>query len=92
MSIFETFEHNGKTYEIRSAQDGGLIRVRAFLDGKPANGYEYTVELISVIDAKMAEFPVDLMGQLATTAANDVRQGYWEQYVAAVQEHDRQRT
>ena len=92
MSNFETFQHNGETYEVRIVQDGHLTRVRVFLDGEPANGYEYTVDATTVVDARMIDFPVDLVRQLIDTAISDVRQGYWEQYVAAVQELHGQRT
>jgi hypothetical protein len=33
------FSFEGKNYEIRIASDGATIRIRAFLNGKPANGY-----------------------------------------------------
>lgn len=85
MSKIVNFEHDGKTYEVRIAQDGNMTRVRAFLDGRPVNGYEYTVDATTVIDSRIVDFPVDLVRQLVDTAINDVRQGYWEQYVAAVQ-------
>jgi len=35
-----TFQRNGKTYEIRIASDGATVRVRAFLDGRPAIRFE----------------------------------------------------
>jgi hypothetical protein len=31
--------HDGKHYEIRCAFDGYTVHVRAFLDGRPANGF-----------------------------------------------------
>lgn len=85
MPSHETFEHNGRTYEIRIAQYGHVTRVRAFLQGKPANGYVYSVDATTVVDTKMIDYPIDLVRQLIDTAINDVRQGYWEQYVTAVQ-------
>lgn len=78
------FEHNGKKYEIRSVSDGHKVRLRAFLDGKPANGYTYAVEILTQVDAKMSGSIADPIAELIETAINDVKSGIWEQYVAAV--------
>ncbi|MCI2245724.1 hypothetical protein L3067_14035 [Xanthomonas sp. PPL568] len=84
--MYEThpFDHNGKKYEVRSASDGCTIRVRAFLDGKPANGYTYQVEISTQIDAVMSGSAVNPARDLIEIAISDVKRGIWEQYLAAV--------
>ena len=83
--MYEThpFEHNGKQYEVRPASDGKTIYIRAFLDGKPANGYTYSVELLTVINAHTDALSIDPVRVLIDAAVNDVKNGRWEQYVAA---------
>jgi hypothetical protein len=79
-----TFQHDGKEYEIRVASDGHTIHVRAFLNGKPANGYTYSVEVLTQVDAKMSDALVNPIEELIKTATSDVKNGIWEKYVAAV--------
>ena len=78
------FEHNGKKYEVRTASDGCTIRVRAFLDGKPANGYTYEVQIATHIDALMSGSIVSPANDLVEMAIGDVKRGIWEQYLSAV--------
>jgi hypothetical protein len=79
-----SFDHDGKTYEIRIASDGHTIRIRAFLNGKPANGYTYSVEVLTQVDAQMSGALIDPIEELIKTAISDVKNGIWEKYVAAV--------
>lgn len=79
-----TFQHNGNQYEVRIASDGHTIHVRAFLNNKPANGYKYSVEVLTQIDAKMSGAAINPVEELIKSAISDVEKGVWEQYVAAV--------
>jgi hypothetical protein len=78
-----TFQHDGKTYEIRIASDGATVRVRAFLNGRPANGFEYSVDIALLVDAVTQKYPPDLVETLVETAEGDVKSGLWERAVAA---------
>ena len=78
------FQHNGKECEIRVASDGHTIHVRAFLEGRPANGYTYSVEVLTKIGAKMSDAIVDPVEELVRTAISDVKSGIWEEYVSAI--------
>lgn len=80
-----TFIHKGNKYEIRVVSDGHTIRVRCFLNGKPANGYSYAVEIPAQIDANMNNGVFNPVEELIKTAEYDVKNGVWDQYVAAVQ-------
>jgi hypothetical protein len=46
------FSCDGNDYEIRVTSDGVTVSVRAFLNGTPANGYVYQVNLITAFDLK----------------------------------------
>jgi hypothetical protein len=85
MSSYDTraFQHNGRTYEIRIASDGATVRVRAFLDGRPANGFEYSVDIAVLVDAATQKYPPDLVETLVETAEVDVKDGLWERALAA---------
>lgn len=78
------FEHDGKEYEVRIASDGHTIRIRVFQNNKPANGYVYSVELLTQIGAKISGSIVDPVEDLIKTAITDVKSGQWERYVAVV--------
>lgn len=78
------FQHNGIEYEIRIASDGLAIYVRAFLNGRPANGYKYSVEVLTHIDAQMSNALIDPVEELVKTATSDVKNGIWEKYLTAV--------
>ena len=51
--VVDTFQANGKQYEIRLAQNGNEIKVRAFQNSKPANVYSYSVTLEVTHDLKV---------------------------------------
>ena len=84
--MYETkeFEFEGKTYEIRIVSDGWKTRIRVFLNNKPANGYEYSVELPIIIDAKRGKLPFDPKEELIKNAENDVKEKRYERYLEAV--------
>ncbi|EKE83333.1 hypothetical protein [Idiomarina xiamenensis] len=77
------FVHQGREYEIRIMADENRIKVKAFLDGKPANGYSYMVEDLTQRDAAI-EGGIDPLKALVDTAQRDVENGVWEQYQAVI--------
>ena len=79
-----TFQHDGKDYEIRISSDGCTIRIRTFLNGKPANGYIYSVDLLTQVDAKITGALCNPAEELIKTAESDVKNGIWEKYIASV--------
>ena len=86
MSLYQvrSFQHTGNTYEIRIASDGHTTRVRVFINDKPANGYTYSVETLTQVDAAMSGSSTDPLEELIKLAEQDVKSGFWDQYVAAV--------
>ena len=79
----ETFLHNGKEYEVRIVSDGLRTNVRAFLDGKPANGYSHSVDL-HVDFSFTKKYGYSLVKELIDTARAEVINGQWERYLAAI--------
>lgn len=79
-----SFEHAGREYEVRFTSDGHTMHIRVFLNGKPANGYTYSVEVLTQIDAKMSGALIDPVEEMIKTAISDAKNGMWEKYVAAV--------
>lgn len=77
------FSFEGKDYEIRIASDGATIRIRAFLNGKPANGYVYEINTITLFDLKR-QIEFDGIKDLIQSAKEDVEQKRWERYLEAV--------
>lgn len=89
MSKTKTFQHDGRNYEVRiTADENNTVLVRVFAeDGRPANGYSYSVDLLTRLDAATSGTinPVDV---LVNVAISDVKGGTWERYVAAVEAAD----
>jgi hypothetical protein len=77
MIDFIPFTHDGKHYEIRCASDGYSVHVRAFLDGRPANGFEYSVDLPVAVDFRQWE-GLSVVQPLIDYAKNDIVSGSWE--------------
>ena len=77
--IKEVFTHNDKEFEIRASSDGKGTLVRAFKDGKHANGYFYSVDHTVAVGFKQ-RFG-DPIQHLIDTAKRDVIEGAWEKYV-----------
>jgi hypothetical protein len=78
----ELFENDGKTYEIHVEGSGWDYTVRAFLNGKPANGYRYSVSLPTAFDLRTVA-DLDAIKVLADSAKRDIKDKIWEQYVDA---------
>ncbi len=81
------FEFEGKSYEIRVVSDGTTIIVRAFLNGHPANGYSYSVDLPTAVDITR-QLRIDPVQNLIETAIRDVKEKLWERYLEAIQLHN----
>ena len=67
----QTFQHNGKDYEIRIISDGQSVFVKVFTEGKPANGIRYEATLETVHDAATVA-DLDVVKELAKTAQSDI--------------------
>lgn len=67
------FEFEEKQYEVRLTNDGLTTNIRVFLDGKPANGYSYTVE----VDANHRT-TADPVEEMVDTAINHIKEKTWE--------------
>ncbi len=78
----EQFENGGTTYEIRVEGSGWDYTVCAFLNGKPANGYRYSVSLPTAFDLRTVA-DLDAIKVLVDAAKRDVTEKIWEQYVDA---------
>lgn len=66
------FSAHDRDYEVRIASDGMTFRLRAFLDGRPANGFEYSVTIETAMDMKNAT-DVDAVAELVRVAQEHVR-------------------
>jgi hypothetical protein len=74
------FEFEGKQYEVRVVSDGFHVRIRAFLNGEPANGYIYSVDFPTTFDI-MRKFQDDPVQELVNDAIKDVKGKIWERYL-----------
>ncbi len=77
------FAFEGKLYDIRVVLDNDTYRVRVFLDNKPANGYEYTVEDITNVGFHLTH-GFSAFEHLIGVAQNDVENKSWDKYLTAV--------
>jgi len=74
------FEHEGKDWEIRIFSDGWKFKVKAYIDGRPANGYSYSVEMPTAFDLQTVT-GTDAIQTLVDIAKEDVVRNKWEKYV-----------
>jgi hypothetical protein len=79
------YDFEDQQYEIRVVSDGATIYVRAFLDGKPANGYDYRVNIMTKFDLKRA-MGVDAVMDLVESAKEDIKLKRWEHLLKAMKE------
>jgi len=77
------FQHNGQEYVVRIVFDGATYHIRALKDGRPANGYGYTVTQETAFDLYNVH-GYDALQDQVQGAIDDVKTGRWEKYVAAV--------
>ena len=66
------FSAHGKNYEIRIVFDGLTFRLRVFLDGQPANQFEYSVSLETAMDMETYT-GVKAVEELITVAKDHVQ-------------------
>jgi hypothetical protein len=66
------FEAHGKNHEIRISFDGLTFRVRAFLDGQPANQFEYLFTLEKAQDLQTYT-GIDAVEELIKVAQDHVQ-------------------
>ena len=79
------FDFEGKQYQVRVISDGVTIYVRAFADNKPANGYEYRVNIMTSFDLKRA-MGLDAIKDLVVSAMDDIRLKRWEHLLEAIKD------
>lgn len=86
--MYETraFEFEGRSYEVRIASDGFTTHIRVFFNGKPVNGYTYSVDLETRLDAKMTKALINPLEEMIKTAINDVKEKTWERYLEAIKD------
>jgi hypothetical protein len=66
------FSAHDKDYEVRVVFDGMTFRLRVFLNGRPANGFEYSVTMETAMDMKNIT-DVDAVAELVRVAEEHVR-------------------
>ena len=76
----ELFEFENKSYEVRIYSEGWRFTIRTYLDGNPANGYEYSVDLPTAFDLQQVH-AVDAIQKLVEIAKADVQNKIWERFV-----------
>ena len=77
------FDHAGQEYEVRIISDGNTLYIRAFKDAKPANGYRYSVDLVTAMDIEHV-IGYDAIKDLVESAKTDVIENRWAKYLEAV--------
>jgi len=66
------FSANDKDYEVRVVFDGSTFRLRAFLGGRPANGFEYSLTMETAMDVRDLA-GIDAVTELIRVAQEHVR-------------------
>ena len=77
------FVFEGQQYEIRLYQEAATFMGRAFLNGKPANGYTHKVELPTAIGFHQQYG--NAIDQLIKEAKDDIRDKTWQRFLQAWQ-------
>jgi hypothetical protein len=85
----KTFNYLDQDYEIRWTYDGHTIHVRAFKDGKPANGFDYSVSLEVTIDISTTQGQ-NAVDMLIEYAERDITEGRWESLLTTINESRKQ--
>jgi hypothetical protein len=78
----QSFEFEGRHYEIRVAKSGNEYRVAAFLEDRRANGYTYCVDVHTDFQIS-ATHSIQGYKHLMEIAESDVRLKIWESYISA---------
>ncbi len=77
------FKHLNQGYEIRCEYHGHTLHVRAYKDGKPANGFNYSVSFEAVFDMKTTQGQ-DAVAILAEDAKRDITEDRWQKLLSAL--------
>ena len=83
--IVKSFTAHGKDYEIRARCTGSNLEIRAYHDGKPANGYSYHVTLDVAHDLNVLAGQ-DAVKELAAAAKSDVEEKRYEKLLHALKD------
>jgi hypothetical protein len=76
------FPYNGKTYEIKVFHGENGFIVQAFLNGRRANGYSYSVDYDTNFKFEW-DNGYEAFSHLIEVAKADIKSGMWEKFVAA---------
>jgi len=76
----EPFEFEDKSYEVRIYSEGWKFTIKIYLNGNPANGYKYSVDLPTAFDLQKIH-SVDAIQKLVELAKDDIRNKTWERFV-----------
>ena len=76
------FLFKNRKYEIRAVCDGATVYVRAFRNGKPANGYSYRADLFTTLPELKRVFGLDGIQNMIESAKEDVTSERWEKLLA----------
>ncbi len=90
MTVAETFEFEGKSYEIRIVHANGRFCVHAYLDNQRANGLEYCIDEDTNFDVSQQMKGVSGIKHLIKQAKFDVENKVWENYRVALRELDKE--
>lgn len=83
--IIEKFTTNGKDYEIQVNFYEQELKIKAFYDGQPVNGYSYQVKLDKVYDLKILAEKEEVK-ELVNIAKNDVIERRYEKLIQSLKE------
>lgn len=82
--VIEQFQHNGVDYEVcLEAKDGRYNVWCRFAGGQRCDGYNFSVDMITDLDARMVK-GISLIQDLQATAKDAVMNDYWKKYKAAI--------
>ena len=76
----EQYDNDGRKYEIRLYGSAWEFTVQAFINGKRANGYSYSVSLPTAIDLNTVH-RLDAVKVLMDAAKRDIADRVWKQYL-----------
>lgn len=82
--VLEKFQHKGANYEVCLEANAGRYNVWCrFAGGARCDGYNFSVEMLTDLDARMVK-GISLITDLQATAKDAVLNDHWENYKAAV--------
>lgn len=83
MNLFKTinFNHEAKEYEVRILYDKSNIKIAAFSDNYPANGFRYQIIIPKNVDVNNL-LDLDHFKNFVDLAKNDIIENRWEPFSA----------